>query len=304
MKAPNDPSEIVGYVRGLPAGERLARNIALLDAVPLIDLELASICNVSCSFCPRQQVVRSDMLMSEATFLAFQSFLPLGAVIMISGMGDSLLHPRAVEMVRSLVDRGHSVCLVTNGLRLTPDCQQHLIGAGISQFQVSLHGLDADSAALKITEPYNLQLVLANLEYLSRNRPNHLRVRVNFVETPGNAVAARTVEAYASNQGFEYYHRRLHCRGGALGEGRPAARDEGCGIYSSVTFISSDGNILPCVNDVSGNGLLGNVRTVAWSDVKAWKFRTINEGKWFPSCQHCDDDYRWVLIGMRSLDQA
>jgi MoaA/NifB/PqqE/SkfB family radical SAM enzyme len=302
MTASADHQRLIDAVRALRPEERRRRNLDLLDTAPLIDLEMASACNVVCAFCPRDDMVRSAGLMSEDTFTAVENFLPGNAVIMISGLGDAVLHPQLANRVRRLNDKGHSCCVITNGVRLTPERQRDLIDAGIAQIQVSVHGVDRETVARVMPRGSDPERVRANLDHLAKTRPPHLRVRINFVETGRNGHARLDVERYARDRDFEFFYRREHTRGGSLGAGRQSQTSEGCGIFAAVTFISSDGDVLPCVNDVRGEGRLGNVRSLNWAHVEAWKRRVIDEGRWFAACADCDDDYRWVLIAQGELD--
>lgn len=298
---PEETAALVEQVRGWAPGERSRRSLALLDQPCLFDVEVASACNIVCSFCPRSDMARSSAIMGERTFQAVEAFLPEDAVVMFSGLGDALLQPRLPEWTRRLTDRGISCCVITNGLRLTPSLQRELVDAGMAQFQVSVHGLDPETVQAVVPRGAKPALVRTNLEHLAAWRPSKTRVRLNFVETPVNGHARAQVEALAGRWGFEFFHRREHTRGGSLGVGRAAGRGEGCGIFSSVTFIDSDGQVLPCVNDVAGTGRAGSVFELDWPSVLAWKRETIRGGQWFPACEGCDDDYRWRILGRMEL---
>ncbi len=298
-----DTESLVQWVLGLPAAERQRRNLALLASAPLIDLELASACNIVCRFCPREDMQRSAGLMSQATFDAVERLIPPHAVIMLSGLGDALLHPQLPAWVELLSRSGCAPCVITNGVRLAPGLQDALIAAGIAQIQVSVHSLDPDVARLVVPRGARPALVVQHLERLAEVRPAELRVRLNFVETIDNADQRPGVEALALRLGFDFFYRREHTRGGALGGARAGAAGRGCGIFAAVTFITADGDVLPCVNDVSGAHALGNARDLCWNDVVAWKQRVIGDASWFSACTDCDDDYRWVLIGQGELDE-
>ena len=294
--------ELVRWVLELPAEDRRLRNLALLDMPPLFDLELASACNIVCRFCPRGEMNRAAGLMSEQTFSAVQRFFPPDAVIMISGLGDALLHPQLAPWVGNLTSAGHSCCVITNGVALTPQRQDALFAAGIAQIQVSVHSLRPDTARKIVPRGARPGLVRQHLERLAASRPDSLRVRLNFVETPENEPDRAEVAALAEELGFDFFYRREHTRAGSLNGGR-VEHASGCGIFAAVTFVSSDGDVLPCVNDVPGENGLGNVRELTWGEVLAWKVRVINEGRWFSMCSRCDDDYRWVLLAQGGLDE-
>lgn len=298
-----DTESLVQWVLGLPAPELQQRNLALLETAPLIDLELASACNIVCRFCPREDMQRSAGLMSQSTFEAVERLLPPNAVIMLSGLGDALLHPQLPGWVERLSRSGRAPCVITNGVRLTPARQASLIAADIAQIQVSVHSLDPETAQLVVPRGARPALVTGHLEHLATVRPASLRVRINFVETVDNVEQRPAVEEFAKRLGFDFFYRREHTRGGALGAARAQSASPGCGIFAAVTFITSDGDVLPCVNDVRGEHALGNARELGWEDVVAWKRRVIGKASWFSTCTDCDDDYRWVLIGQGKLDE-
>ncbi len=103
----------------------------------------------------------------------------------------------------------------------------------------------------------NPKAVRANLEQLATVQGP--RVRINFVETPENAHTRDQLRAWAENFGFRFFYRRQHTRGGAIGVARADAGCAGCGIFASMTFLTVAGDVMPCVNDVRGEGKLGNV---------------------------------------------
>jgi MoaA/NifB/PqqE/SkfB family radical SAM enzyme len=248
-------------------------------------------------------MTRPKKLMSEATFREVLTFLPGDAVVMFSGLGDALLHPRLEDFVSALAARGLSACVITNGGRLTPERQQRLIGAGLAQFQVSVHGLQAEDLAPIVTRGANPQLVQAQLEHLATHRPEHLRVRINFVETPDNAHCREAVRAWAHARGFDFFYRRLHSRGGTIATEREESGCTGCGIFGAVTFITVEGELLPCVNDVRGEGRLGHVRDTPWEQLLARKRAVIRDGGWFEACRSCNDDYRWQILAQGQVDE-
>ena len=298
----DDAEEALAVVRGLAHDVAVARNLALLERPPLFDLEVASACNVVCTFCPRDEMVRGRSLMDEATFDEVVRFLPPGAIAMISGLGDALLHPKLPEFVGRLVGRGVSPCVITNGVRLTPERQDQLVAAGIAEVQVSVHGLDEATVRSVVPVGAKPDLVRRHVERLAALHGP--RVRINFVETDDNAHERGAVEAWAAAMGARFFHRRQHTRGGTIGSARPEAAVPGCGIFGSVTFISADGDVLPCVNDVRGEGRFGHVRDTTWAEVLAWKREVIGQGRWFSACHGCDDDYRWVLLARGGIESA
>jgi radical SAM protein with 4Fe4S-binding SPASM domain len=70
-----------------------------------------------------------------------------------------------------------------------------------------------------------------------------------------------------------------------------------------VTFVTVEGELLPCVNDVRGEGRLGHVRDITWSQLVERKRAVIREGAWFKACRSCNDDYRWLILAQGQVDE-
>lgn len=294
---------VVAAVQAWPSAQRRAVSLRVLDQAPLFDIEAASACNMVCSFCPRDEMARPERVMLPETFDRVLAFLPDDAVVMFSGLGDSLLNPHLERFVAALTARQLSSCVITNGLRLTPHRAQALVDAGLREFQVSVHGLDAGSLAPVVTRGADPARVARHLDALAAMRPDGVRVRVNFVETPENAPSRELVRAWAEARGFRFFYRRLHTRGGSLTLRRPAEGVEGCGIFAAVTFVTVEGDLLPCVNDVRGEGRLGHVADVSFEQLQRRKREVIEAGRWFAPCRGCNDDYRWVILANGAVDE-
>lgn len=274
-------------------------SLAIVDGgAPLFDIEAAASCNLSCRFCPRGDLARPQRIMTPETFEAVERFLPAGAVVMFAGLGEPLTNLHLPDYVARLKRRGISPCVITNGLLLAPSRVEALIAAGIDQIQVSVHAV-ASAPFERLVPDIDVARLLANLRHLAGRRPPELRVRLNFVDCAENRGEGEAVAALARELGFGLFVRAEHNRGGHLG-GSPAL-PHGCGIFSAVTLITAQGDLLSCVNDVAGRSRLANVRESTWEDVLAWKRRTIADDRWFPACASCDDGYRWVLLDERGL---
>jgi MoaA/NifB/PqqE/SkfB family radical SAM enzyme len=245
---------------------------------------------------------RPAQVMSSETFDAVLALLPDDAVVMFSGLGDALTNRHLEGFVRALRDRGISPCVITNGLLLTPNRQASLIEAGIDQIQVSYHATSREAYDGIVVRGGDMDRLHENLAHLSRTRPPNVRARLNFVETPENAREREAARRYAESLGFDFFFRRLHSRGGSILSRRGPSACAGCGIFAAVTFITAQGDVLSCINDVSGTSRLGNVRELAWDDVVRWKRDVIARDRWFPACRGCDDDYRWVILKNGSVD--
>lgn len=289
------------------ATERERAMLDLLDGPPLFDVEFSAACNVVCSFCPRKAMGRPATAMTDAVFAQVLAFLPPNAVVMAAGLGEPLTDPRLPQRIAALHERGLSSCIITNGLLLSGERQKRLIDAGISQVQVSVAGLDEHSYAGVIQCGGDLPRLVAHLEQLAKDRPPTLRVRINFVETTTNEGQLPAVAELAQRLGFDLDVRRLHSRGGEIATTRVDTAESpalsGCGTFAAVTFITAQGDILSCVNDVRGHARLGHVAASRWPDILTRKAAVIRGKQWFDACANCDDDSRWTTLSQGSVDK-
>jgi len=61
------------------------------------------------------------------------------------GMGESLLHPRIMEMTAKIKTLGARVELITNGTLLTPEMTHGLLDAVVDMLWVSLDGATSET---------------------------------------------------------------------------------------------------------------------------------------------------------------
>lgn len=273
--------------------------LAIVDErTPLFDIEASAACNLACRFCPRGDLTRPQRILTPDTFAAVERFLPANAVVMFAGLGEPLANRHLPDYVARLSQRSISACVITNGLLLTPPRLSALIAAGIAQIQVSVHAI-ADSVFHALAPDIDVSRLLTHIRHLATVRPPELRVRLNFVDCGVNHGELAAVADLAAELGFDLFVRAEHNRGGHLRHAQ--ALTPGCGIFSAVTLITAQGDVLSCVNDVAGRSCLGNVHALTWPAVVAWKHRTLHNDAWFPACETCDDGYRWVLLAERGL---
>jgi MoaA/NifB/PqqE/SkfB family radical SAM enzyme len=91
--------------------------------------------------------------------------MPERPTVFFGGLGEPLLHPGLVEMVRALTGAGAPVEVITNGLLLDRGRAEALIDAGLGALWVSIDGASSDCYE-GVRPAADLQQVLRNLEAL------------------------------------------------------------------------------------------------------------------------------------------
>ena len=131
-------------------------------------IEATTACNLQCSTCIRN--VWSDPIapMKWDTFERILESLPglpeLQRVIFTS-FGEPLTHPRILEMIEAVRQRGLAVSLGSNGLLLTPKVSEELVRLGVDRLVVSVDGVKPET--YEGVRGAELSLVLRNLRGLN-----------------------------------------------------------------------------------------------------------------------------------------
>jgi molybdenum cofactor biosynthesis enzyme MoaA len=112
--------------------------------IPLcVDIEVAAICDLACSFCFRDVIFTPDKIIE----LDFAKELVKQAAdigvpsIKLNWRGEPLLHPQIAELIRFAKEVGIlEVMINTNATTLTPDKSKELISAGLDVIIFSFDG--------------------------------------------------------------------------------------------------------------------------------------------------------------------
>lgn len=109
------------------------------------------VCNALCPNCPyTNSEIRSDYkdrpLMNEDTFrIIADQCGQYGAWIRISGGGEPMLHPKALELVEYAKKAGAKIGLITNGSRFTEENSIRLLEAGTDMIEFSVDAADPET---------------------------------------------------------------------------------------------------------------------------------------------------------------
>ena len=127
----------------------------LIDAPHKVYVEPTSACNLSCATCVRHAWEEPEGFMAWETFEAVVDALaPIDGhvvepalsrprTIAFMGLGEPLLHPRFLDMVRLAKRRGLRAEVTTNALLLGADLAAGLLEASLDQLVVSIDGSSA-----------------------------------------------------------------------------------------------------------------------------------------------------------------
>jgi MoaA/NifB/PqqE/SkfB family radical SAM enzyme len=180
------------------------------DILGKVYVEPTNACNLNCTTCVRHAWDEPEGFMEWATFAAVVDGLAdvaggdghAAGTIAFMGLGEPLLHPRFLDMVRLAKVRGLRAEVTTNALLLDDALAGGLLRAGLDQLVVSIDGASAEAFG-RVRSGASLDKVVENVRRLhDRRGPNYgpsMRIGIEFVamrsnvgELPGlNRLAAR-----------------------------------------------------------------------------------------------------------------
>jgi radical SAM protein with 4Fe4S-binding SPASM domain len=158
-----------------------------------IHIPVTDICNLACSMCPRnnERYPAGASHMAEGVFEALLNEIPNVSCVMIMALGEPLMYPHTVEVVRRCRERlpvTGEVGITTNATLLNETTARGLIEAGLGFIYASVDG------ATKATyERYRIGANFGNtcnnirrFTELAREYGSSCRAMMNFVMMDGN----------------------------------------------------------------------------------------------------------------------
>jgi MoaA/NifB/PqqE/SkfB family radical SAM enzyme len=177
-------------------------------ALAKVIVEPTSACNLSCRTCVRHswdEPIGSMPLSVYKLLISGLRDVPTLRTVAFWGIGEPLVHPDIVEMVRLAHDIGVQTELITNALLLDEEMAEGLVLAGLDRIVVSVDGVTAEAQA-DIRSGASLSVVRRNVvglhrvrERLERENPEvgleFVLMKRNLDELPGLRKLARDLEA-------------------------------------------------------------------------------------------------------------
>ncbi len=117
----------------------------------MVVLSFVYVCNAKCPNCPyNNSDIRSNY--RDARFMPERIFKKIadecgryGAYLRISGGGEPMLHPQAVELMLYAKTRGARIGLITNGSRFDEENLTSLLAAGVDVMEFSVDAGDKET---------------------------------------------------------------------------------------------------------------------------------------------------------------
>lgn len=200
-------------VNALLAQAALRLKLRYVPAGPVVaKLEATNICNGTCRLCPvgrKEPGHRPYGVMAWDLYTTLVDKLKDTVVTLdLTNWGESLLHPRVLDMVRYAHRRRMYTYLSTNLHTVRPHHIDGLMTCGLDELALSLHGLSEETyqsyqPGFAFAEACDLidRLTDARRRLSRDGKP---KIKVNFVVTAVNEHEAPDLPAFAERYGVEY----------------------------------------------------------------------------------------------------
>lgn len=288
-------------------------------------IEPTNFCNLRCIMCPNSsnRRVKKGYMDMELFKEIIDKVSPFVYDINLSHRGESLLHPRFIEMIKYAKSKDLHLRLNTNATLLTEEESSQLIKSGLDFISFSFDGFNKETYEkirrgakfnhtisnivnfLKIKKdfknstPYALLEILAFPEVLKEDITQRKNFLKHFESLPLNRIEIKP----------------LHNWGGNLpslnGKGliRKEMKYTPCtNIWYSLTILW-DGSVSPCPQDWYNEFSLGNIKEKSlleiWSNKKMTYLReSIAKGEFqkIKICQECNLLWRKNIGGVPVLN--
>jgi radical SAM protein with 4Fe4S-binding SPASM domain len=283
-----------------------------------VDLELTSVCNAVCTFCPREVMPDKTRYMPVAlveNLAAELRALDRKPDVVFCGIGESTLHPKLEEITRIVASTGAKVTMTTNGARMTPELFRTLVAAGMAGFNFSLNAATAEThhAIMRLPKFESIVRTIQQILEIRRRECPWIALHVSMVVCKENEHEVEPFVAYWCQSGVtQVWLHPVNNRAGLLSgtvgavdlarfEARFAAESrvivdvlrerEGhdlCKVANTFNFVSADGDVRLCALDYRRQTQYGNLATDTLLSSHHRKLQAFLAGETRSICETCD----------------
>lgn len=239
----------------------------------MLVLSFVYICNARCPNCPyNNSEIRSDykdaLIMPPEIFKRIADECgPYGTLLRLSGGGEPMLHPQAVELMLYAKEKGARVGLITNGSKFTAEKLTTLITAGIDAIEFSVDAPDAETYS-RVRPGLDWQQLNRNVSLAVETRHRlgaDTRIIVSIINQQGVDVKAaeeywgRIVDKVQVRKYLTWGYNKNHSADAAAY--LPPEERIPCPWLFERFNIDSRGEVTLCGEDIAFNEKFANIMT-------------------------------------------
>lgn len=272
-------------------------------------LSFVYICNAKCVNCPyTNSKIRNEYsdapVMKEETFkIIADQCGEYGAWIRLSGGGEPMLHPQAVELIEYAKKAGAKIGLITNGSKFNPGNMERLLKAGVDMIEFSVDAADPGTYE-KVRRGLDFGLLMENVKSLGKMR-NELQSPTKIIASAINQEGVDVDAVAAFWEPFvDNFQKRKYLTWGINDPSRsadstpylPPEKYVPCPFLFERLNIDSRGKIMVCGYDIAAKTDMGNVHDKSireiWHSEGFQYYREMHlsgRGREIDICRECPD---------------
>ncbi len=269
----------------------------------IVDIELTNACNMNCMFCPRDCTPPQGIMNIETFKCATERAVEMGnlKLIQLCGLGEPLLHPKAVEMVDYLNKKNIDFNVSTNASLLTSELSRRLIDAGLKSITFSVSGLNQKYEQIHKDDFPKIKSNILNFLKIVNGQ---CKIQMAVTVFDKNKDDIDDIRKNWENEGVsKFFFFEYNNRGGLIDKGYYFTQSKKfCGEAKKImidnkiphecltpfmsVFIGWNGNYYLCCNDYKKNYALGTVFDSTIDEIDDRKRNLLNSDCYI--CGKCD----------------
>jgi radical SAM protein with 4Fe4S-binding SPASM domain len=272
-------------------------------------LSFVYVCNAKCPNCPyTNSQIRANYkdrpFMNEDTYRIIAGQCgEYGAWIRLSGGGEPMLHPKAVELMEYAKKVGARVGLITNGSRFTERSGRRLLEAGVDMIEFSVDAAEPETYA-KVRRGLNWERLLRNVKRIVEMR-NRLRSPTKIIASGINQVDVDIEEvAKFWEPMVDNFQKRKYLTWGINDPSKsadstpylPPEERIPCPFIFERLNIDSRGKVMVCGFDIAARTDMGNIHEKSIKEIwhgegfEYYRHRHLSgKGDEIDLCKNCPD---------------
>ncbi len=260
-----------------------------LPGPPRVQIQTQAGCNGRCVFCPNDAVLKTKLPHGKMTPEVFRKIIDELAEtpprrVSLYLMNEPLSDKRMPEFVRYTAERipSATTLITSNGTKLSEECTEALITAGLKRLKVSLQSIDPETnkAIMGYSSERVIENVLGAQRVIKRMKAKHFDFRVSMVVTSKTLHEVDRARAFWKKHGIRLVTSSLENRGGNIGiaeelNGGEMKQRSRCIRPSREMCILYNGDAVLCCVDWYRTVVLGNVAQQSVQEV--WNSPRLQE---------------------------
>ncbi len=243
-------------------------------------LSFTYVCNAKCPNCPyTNSQIRADYkdrpFMEEATFkIIADQCGEYGAWMRVSGGGEPMLHPKAVELMVYAKKVGAKVGLITNGSLFSAESSTQLLETHLDMIEFSVDAGDPETYA-KVRKGLKWETLLKNVKQMVELR-NLLKSSTKIIASGVNQVDVDidAVERFWDPM-VDNFQKRKYLTWGINDPSKsadpapylPSTEMIPCPFVFERLNIDSRGKVMVCGFDIAGKTDMGNIHEKSMKEI-------------------------------------